>query len=405
MSLKNEPDGFFACNKSVFVMGLIALIIAALIDLVAGFFLNTMKEIIIQIPGMMIMIYCAIGMRSNIFGAMGSRIGTSMHMGTFRMTFKKSVLRSNIEGAMALTLLLSAIMGIIGWIISYIFFKCTVGVLEFTFILLIGGLFAGVIVMAFNIAIAYVGYKRDWDVDNITAPLITAVGDFATIPMIYIATIMYIELGKSFTYVACIILLIVTIIVTILILLRKTHKRRRMDEAKRIVIQSTPVLVICMLLEIVAGSIIENETGLLTKYEILLILLPAFLNEGTALSGMLTSRLSSMLHLGTIDATVVPSKEVYKNFIIIHVLALIAFLFVGSSVFIFLPTLDNVSIIGLVLFAGMLTTAAINILSYYVAIITTKFHLNPDDHCIPITSSIMDIFGTGILMFVVSIFL
>lgn len=404
MSLENEPDGLFSCYKSVFVMGLIALTIAAIIDLMAGFFLTTMREIIIQIPGMMIMIYCAIGMRSNIFGAMGSRIGTSMHMGTFQMTFKKSVLRSNIEGAMALTLLLSAIMGIIGWVISYIFFKCTVGVLEFTFILLIGGLFAGMIVMAFNIAIAYIGYKRDWDVDNITAPLITAIGDVATIPMIYIATIMYKEFGKPFTYVTCIVLLIVTVVVTILILLRKTHKRKRMDEAKRIFIQSAPVLIICMLLEIVAGAIIENKTGLLTDYEILLIMLPVFLNEGTALSGMLTSRLSSMLHLGTINATIVPSKEVYKNFIIVYALAIVTFLFVGISVFIFLPALENIPTILVVILAGMITTAAINILSYYVAIITIKFHLNPDDHCIPITSSAMDIFGTAILMFVVGLF-
>lgn len=393
-------------------MGLIALTIAAITDLVAGFFLTAMEETIATIHGMMIMIYCAIGMRGNIFGAMGSRIGTSMHMGTFQMTFKKnSVLRSNIEGTLTLTLLLSAIMGVIGWVISDRFFKCTLDVFGFTFISLVGGLLAGMIVMAFNIAIAYEGYKRDWDVDNITAPLIAVVGDITTIPMIHIATIMCEGCDELFTRVACIVLLIITAVVTILIFMRKTYKRKRMDEAKRIVIQSTPVLVVCILLEVLAGVIIETETNSLTRHKVLLVLvlLPAFLNAGNALSGMLTSRLSSMLHLGTIDTATIPSKEVWKNFAIIYVLALITFVFIGSTVFIFWPvilsvTLDCVLLIGTMLLAGILTTTVINFLSYYVAIVTIKFHLNPDDHCIPITSSIMDIVGTFILMAVITPF-
>ena len=124
---ERNTDGFFIRNKSVFVMGLISLIIAAIADLVAGLFLKSMEEYIILIPGMMIMIYSAIGMRGNIFGAMGSRLGTSMHMGTFKMSFKKnSVLRSNIEAAVVLTLSLSAIMGVIGWAVIELFFERTI---------------------------------------------------------------------------------------------------------------------------------------------------------------------------------------------------------------------------------------------------------------------------------------
>ena len=68
MGSENRSDGFFVRNKSVFVMGFLALTIAAIADLIAGLFLKSMEEIIMLIPGMMIMIYCAIGMRGNIFG-------------------------------------------------------------------------------------------------------------------------------------------------------------------------------------------------------------------------------------------------------------------------------------------------------------------------------------------------
>ena len=406
MGSENKSDGFFVRNKSVFVMGLVALTIAATADLIAGLFLTTMEEILLLIPGMMIMIYCAIGMRGNIFGAMGSRLGTSMHMGTFQMTFrKKSVLRSNVEAAMTLTLLLSAIMGFIGWVIAKVFFGCTIDVMQFTFISMVGGLLAGVIVLVFNIIIAYVGFKRDWDVDNITAPLIAAAGDIATVPMIFVATIMARDFELWIVHVVCIILLVITAISTFLILHRKNPRRKRMNEAKRIIKQSLPVLTACVLFEILAGIIIETQTASLVDYAVLLVLLPAFLNEGNALSGMLTSRLSSMLHLGTLDSAPLPPREAYENFAIMYILALVTFIMIGSAAF-FMVEPSNLpygQLMITVLIAGMLTTTVINFLSYYVAVAAIKFNLDPDDHCIPITSSIMDVVGTAILVAVIAV--
>ena len=406
MGSENKSDGFFVRNKSVFVMGLLALTIAAIADLIAGLFLTTMEEILLVIPGMMIMIYCAIGMRGNIFGAMGSRLGTSMHMGTFQMTFrKKSVLRSNVEAAMTLTLLLSAIMGFIGWVIAKVFFGCSIDVMQFTFISMVGGLLAGIIVLVFNIIIAYVGFKRDWDVDNITAPLIAAAGDIATVPMIFVATIMARDFELWIVHVVCIILLVITAISTFLILHRKNPRRKRMNEAKRIIKQSLPVLTACVLFEILAGIIIETQTASLVDYAVLLVLLPAFLNEGNALSGMLTSRLSSMLHLGTLDSAPLPPREAYENFAIMYILALVTFIMIGSAAF-FMVEPSNLpygQLMITVLIAGMLTTTVINFLSYYVAVAAIKFNLDPDDHCIPITSSIMDVVGTAILVAVIAV--
>lgn len=406
MSPMQKPDGFFVRNKSVFVMGLGALIIAAFADLVAGLFLTTMEDVILIIPGMMIMVYCAIGMRGNIFGAMGSRIGTSMHMGTFQMSFRGGgVLRSNIEAVLVLTLTLSAIMGAMGWTIAYIFFRCTIDIVQFTFISIVGGILAGAIVLVFNIIIAREGYKRDWDVDNITAPLIAAAGDIATVPMIYFATLMATKLDLRIVYAVCAVLLVMTVVITYRIAKRRNRKRKRIDEAKRIIKQSLPVLTACMLFEILAGVIIETETESLVSYGVLLVLLPAFLNEGNALSGMLTSRLSSMLHLGTLDSARVPPRGAYENFAVMYILALVTFLLIGSAAYLVLPeSMSFHLLIATVIVAGMLTTTVINLISYYVAIAAIRFKLDPDDHCIPITSSLMDIFGTAILVTIINIF-
>ncbi len=388
-------------------MGLLALVIAGTADLVAGFFLVSMEEYILLVPGMMVLIYAAIGMRGNIFGAMGSRLGTAMHLGTFQMSLrKKSVLRANVEAAMALTLLMSVLMAIIGWVIVLVFFGETYDFLKFVFISTFGGLLAGILVMVVNLVVAYVGYKRNWDVDNITAPLIAAAGDVITVPMIYVATLAAVNLEDMVTQIGAIVLVVLTVLFTVRIVTRKSKRKRKKDEAKRIIVQSLPVLLGCVFLELATGILIENEEAKLIEYAVLMLMMTAFLNEGNALSGMLTSRISSMFHMGTMPRTKFPPRETLDNYSMMYMLALVTFLYImGIAFAVKSGDIEFITLLTIVLISALIITTIINILSYYVALAALKFRLDPDDHCIPITSSLMDVISTVVLMAVISFFI
>ena len=402
-----HTSGFFVRNRSALVLGLTALVIAGTADLFAGFFMVSMEEYIMAIPGMMVLIYAAIGMRGNIFGAMGSRFGTAMHLGTFTMSLKKgSVLRSNIESALALTLIMSILMAIFGWIIVFLIFGDSYDFLKFIFISTFGGLLAGIIVMFVNLAIVHIGSKRNWDVDNITAPLIAAAGDVVTVPMIFLSTIIAVNVDDIITQVAAVVLIVFTVIFTLRIVLRKSKRKRKINEAKRIIVQSLPVLVACVFLELIAGMIIESERDKIVDYAVLLLMLTAFLNEGNALSGMLTSRLGSMLHIGTLPRQKYPPREAGENFLLMYIMAVITFVYIMTVAYVCQP--DNVSytvLLMITMISGMIITTVINFLSYYVALAALKFNLDPDDHCIPITSAIMDVVSTVVLMSVIAIFI
>lgn len=404
---EKRADGFFVRNKSALVMGLLALVIAGTADLVAGFCMVSMEDYILMVPGMMVLIYAAIGMRGNIFGAVGSRLGTAIHIGTFQMSFKKkSVLRSNVEAAMALTLLMSVLMAVIGWLIVLLFFGETYDFLKFVFISTFGGFLAGILVMIVNIIIVHIGSKRNWDVDNITAPLIAAAGDVITVPMIYIATVLAVNLDDIYTQIGAVVLTILTVYLTVRIIMRKSKRRRKIDEAKRIVIQSLPVLLGCIILELATGVLIENEKEKIIEYAVLMLMMTAFLNEGNALSGMLTSRIGSMFHIGTMPRSKIPPKEALENFGIMYILALTTFLYIMLIAFGCQPNdIKFFVLLAIVLIAALIITTIINFLSYYVAYATLKFRLDPDDHCIPITSSLMDVLSTVVLMGVISFFI
>lgn len=402
-------NGFVLRNKSTLLMGLLALAIAGTADLFAGYFMVTMEDYIVMIPGMIVLIYAAIGMRGSVFGAMGSRLGTAMHIGTFQMDFRKgTVLRSNVESAMTLTMVMSIVMAVMSWIIVALIFGETYNFVKFVFISTFGGLTAGSMVLIVNLIIAHLGSKKNWDVDNITAPLIAAAGDVITVPMIYISAVLAHEyLDYRVTFVLTVVMVVVTAYLLVRILTRKNKRRsrRKKDEAKRIIVQSLPILLICVLMQIVAGLIIEDQKEKLIKHVVLLMMLTAFLNEGNALSGMLTSKLSSMLHIGTLPMSNVPPLKATENFSIIYILALITFTYICTVAYLIeLGDIPYTTILMITIIAGVIVTTIINVLSYYVALMALKFGLDPDDHCIPVTSSIMDVVSTIVLITVIGLF-
>ena len=62
-----------------------ALLVSSGGDLLAGLTLGAITGTLEDLPGLLVLVPAAIGMRGNIFGALGSRLGTSIHTGTFRL--------------------------------------------------------------------------------------------------------------------------------------------------------------------------------------------------------------------------------------------------------------------------------------------------------------------------------
>lgn len=383
---------------------MIANIISSLGDLLAGATLGFMTDTLSILPGLMVLIPPAIGMRGNIYGALGSRLGTAMHLGTFEMTLKRgSVLRQNLEASIFLTLAISLLMGILAKLITELLGFQSISVSMFVFISILGGVLAGLVLMCVNILVAYVGFKRGWDIDNFSAPIITAAGDIITLPMLFLSAIIVINAPALLIHVFSIIFIIITAVALSIAL------RKRGEIEKRIMKESIPVLTLCIILDIGAGISIEHKLEELVAFPALLVLIPPFLEDANALGGILTSRLSSMLHVGIIRSRKLPGKIEIENFIIIGILALWVFTLVGISAH-FVSMLLNLSSPGLSLMilislvAGFLTIIVLMVISYYIAVITYRFSLDPDNHSIPLTSSSIDFVGAFFLMEVMILF-
>lgn len=398
---KGSVRGFVARNRATFSLGFIALMISSIGDLAAGATLGFMTDTLSLLPGLMVLIPPAIGMRGNIFGALGSRLGTSMHVGTFELSLRKGgILRNNMEASIVLTLIISLLMGILAKIISEAFGVRSIPLEQFIFISVFGGVLAGLALLVINIIVARVGFRRNWDIDNISAPIITAAGDVITLPMLFLAGIIVLEGGQVAAW-----LIEAVAIVTILVATFLAVRTYRMEpsETKRIIAHSLPVLTICIVLDVFAGLTIEQQLESLVAIPVILVMIPPFLEDANALGGILTSRLSSMLHMGTLEPNRLPGRMALENFSIIYIFSLYVFTLVGISAYLVgmllgLGSPSIVELLALSLFSGLLTVTVLNFISYYVAVTAFRFSLDPDDHSIPFTSSAIDFIGAAALV-------
>jgi len=59
--------------------------------------------------------------------------------------------------------------------------------------------------------------------------------------------------------------------------------------------------------------------------------------------------------------------------------------------------------IGGTLFAGALVLPITLVAGYYVAVVTSRFGLDPDNHGVPIITSLLDLAGVGAVLFAMSV--
>ena len=111
-------------------------------DLVAGLTLASISDQLELLPGLIVLVPAAIGMRGNIFGALGSRFGTAIHTGTFSLSRRRdTVVGQNVLASVVLTIFISFALAILARTVAGLFGKTdTISVADFLVISIIGGI-------------------------------------------------------------------------------------------------------------------------------------------------------------------------------------------------------------------------------------------------------------------------
>jgi mgtE-like transporter len=387
--VRSDPAGVRA--------GFVALLLSSGGDLLAGLTLGSITGTLQSLPGLLVLVPAAIGMRGNVFGALGSRLGTMVHMGTFRLSRRLDTpVGQNLAASLLLSLAVSLVLAVLAKVVCEVFgLAHAIGIADFVVISVIGGVLSSLVVMAITVGVATLSVRRGWDLDNVSAPIVTAAGDMVTLPGLFLATYAVgVAWVTPVVAVACAVVGLAALVVSI---------RVRAPVLRRIARESLPVLAIAGSLDVIAGLTIEKRLASFFVYPALLVLVPPFLEDSGALGSILSARVATKLHLGTLDPTRLRLWLIGEDVALTYLYAIPVFLLLGVSADIAaaaagLKSPGSLDMIAVSLVAGAVATTGAVLVAFYGALAAYRVGLDPDNHGIPIVTSSLDLVGAFALI-------
>jgi mgtE-like transporter len=376
---------------------LTALAVNSTTSLVAGLTLGALTGTFDRLPGLLVLVPAAIGLRGNVFSALGSRLSTAVHAGTFSLSRRRgTVLAENVVSALVLTTGLSLALAIGAWLLASVALTTTpVPLVDLALISIVGGLLASAVVLAVTVGLAVAATRRGWDLDNLVAPVVATLGDVLTLPALWLATHLIDHGARSTVAGWSVVLLAIGVSLYGLL--------SREDLLRTVCRQSWPVLVGAGGLSLLAGLVIENRLTAFQAAPALLILVPAFVSSAGAFGGVLSARVATGLHLGTRRAALWPDRGTRADVIALGGLALPVMLYnaVGAWAVSGLvgPAAPGVlAVIATTLVAGFGAVTFAFAVAYLSGVAAVQVRLDPDTYGIPIVTSSVDLVGAFVLI-------
>lgn len=167
-------------------------------------------------------------------------------------------------------------------------------------------------------------------------------------------------------------------------------------DAKRIVTNMFPLLVVLSIIVLAAGISLEDAEEMLNEYGILAVMVPTMVDMGGNLGAILSSRLSTRFHLGTTELD--PRDRVlWANVGAILALAVTIFtaLAIGAYALgvLFGFGLPLVTLLTISLVSGLAVAIIAILFSFAATYASYRLGIDPDDTTIPIVTNVVDVCG------------
>lgn len=380
---------------------LVALLLNSTTSFVAGATLASITGTLNRLPGLLVLAPAAIGLRGNVFSALGNRLSTTVHLGTFSFSLRRdSAFAQNAAASMVLTLGVSLAMAVgAGVLVLGLDISDSPAVIwKLALVSILGGSLASLVVLAVTIGLTLAAVRFGWDLDNLVAPTVSTMGDVLTIPALWAAA-QLVDIHIVSPALSAVLIAAAVVLFTV-------AWRSPLETLRRTVRESTPVLLLAAGLSSLAGVALEKRLEIFDTYEALFVLQPAFVSSAGALGGILASRLATAFQLGTLDPDAVPGRGSRQLASVVLVLAVPVALYnaIGSQVTAALVGTSSPGVLSLVavsLLASTLVMAFVVSVAYYTTVVATRVGLDPDNYGSPVVTSSVDFVGVLVLILVV----
>lgn len=175
---------------------------------------------------------------------------------------------------------------------------------------------------------------------------------------------------------------------------------------KRIVFESYPMLLACAVIGLSAGLLLDAHLERLAP--IILAMIPPLNGLAGNVGSILGARLTSALHIGTIQPHIRGQPLLRVNVVASSVLGLAVFAFVGliflvSAYMLGESFLGSIKIAGTFFITSVVLIAIVICMTIAAAFISFTKGVDPDNVVIPLVTSVCDVLGVISLLIVIQI--
>lgn len=392
---------YWRAERRTLRQGLVALTLSTLAGFVAGLTLSHITGTLEALPGMLVLIPAAVGMKGTIFGAIGGRLGTASAAGLFEPNLEPGgVLHRNVYVAIVTTFSSSLWLAVLARLASAALGQTAISIWKLAVISILGGALGSVFVLVITVGLSVLSHRRGWDLDSVSTPMVTALGDMTTLPSLFLATFLV-----RIEAVA-----VVAAVVSVAVALYATVRSYSVADAaiRRIVFEMTATILLTPILDVLAGGLQQGRHAELFAVPVVLTLIPPFVSQAGAIGGIFASRITSKLQVGVITARGWPEVPALVDASLVGSLAIVVFTLIGAVAYGLaaatglhgLPAFGT--LLAGTLIAGLLATPLTIVVGYYLAVVTYRFGLDPDNQSVPIITSVMDLMGVGVVLAVMT---
>jgi len=180
--------------KSIIKQSLPSLVLVAALGMVSGILLDTNKDSIMALPGILLAIPSFINIGGVILSVLVSRLSSALHMGLigYKNIRRTKTLENNIKATYFNTFVSYLFIGVVvGGFNSLLGFHA-LGLFVFPIITLIAGLLTVSVLSVMGILFTYVSFRKGIDPENWVIAIMTTLGDMTGIFFLFTVVMMFI---------------------------------------------------------------------------------------------------------------------------------------------------------------------------------------------------------------------
>ncbi|MEM3737360.1 MAG: magnesium transporter [Candidatus Bathyarchaeia archaeon] len=164
------------------------ILLTTLAEIAAGAFLLDIRGFFELLPGLLFLLPGLMELRGNVATSLAQRLGSAIHIGL--VSWDKgynNILRSNVESSIALSLVVSGVLSVGVYLWSLVVGVLVVNLLTLILLAFLTAALSAVTQAFLAAFVAVYAAYRGLDPDNVTAPVLSVIGDILTIVFLILA--------------------------------------------------------------------------------------------------------------------------------------------------------------------------------------------------------------------------